>query len=35
MYMFIVFDVKGKIKRYEEYDDYKVGREKVFEIIFE
>ncbi|MCE6090826.1 5'-3' exonuclease [Mycoplasmopsis agalactiae] len=34
-HMFIAFDAKGKTKRHEEYDDYKAGREKAPEIIFE
>ncbi len=33
--MFIAFDAKGKTKRHEVYDNYKAGREKAPEIIFE
>lgn len=34
-HMFIAFDAKGKTKRHEVYDNYKAGREKAPEIIFE
>ncbi|ADE19485.1 5'-3' exonuclease [Mycoplasma crocodyli] len=34
-YLFIAFDAKGKTKRHEEYPDYKAGRTKAPEIIYE
>ncbi|MBT1369433.1 5'-3' exonuclease, partial [Mycoplasma bovis] len=34
-HMFIAFDAKGKTKRHEVYNNYKAGREKAPEIIFE